>query len=232
MKAKQLCALCGEREATTGKGDHLPPKNLYPPQWNQNVRLNTVPACRPCNGGGSRDDEEFKLIIGLTTGEFRVEQELLINSLARTMDGNKKLARRILQSSQHIYARSPGGVLHPRVAMKFDRGAYARVVERIVKGLYWMETGNAMKDKKVFVVHGDEVNGRAVNDVKALLARTNPVSLNGGTFTYKVLLNEEGTSFWGLQFFKKHTVFAFVDPIPAPATHTAGSAPPPPPAIR
>lgn len=210
MKEKQLCVLCGKNEATKGDGDHLPPQSIYPKPRTPGIALNKVPACTPCNNSGSKDDEEFKMIIGLTTGEYRVEQSQVIDSLARTMGKNKKMARRLLQRAQHVYARTQAGILMPMVSITLDRRAYSRVVQRIVRGLYWKETGQILGDREILVVHGDEPEGQLLNAIKHVLNLTDPTTLNGGTFVYKAAFTPDGESFWGLQFFKKHTVFATV----------------------
>ena len=211
MKAKRLCVLCGVNEATKGDGDHLPPQNIYPAPRERDVALNRVPACLGCNQAGSKDDEEFKMIIGLSTGDARQNQEAIINSLAKTFNGNKKLGRRILKSSQRTYARRNGGVLQPVVAFPFSREGYSRVITRIVRGLYWQQTGEVMQGKTVHVVHGDEPQGLLLQAIRKLLVMKDPVVLNGGTFVYKAFFDEESdSSFWGLQFFGSHTVFALV----------------------
>ncbi|MEX5493596.1 hypothetical protein ABFV51_10365 [Pseudomonas asgharzadehiana] len=213
MKAKRICVLCGINEATKGDGDHLPPQNIYPAPREPNVALNKVPACLGCNQAGSKDDEEFKMIIGLSTGDARKNQEALIDSIARTFKGNKKLGRRIAKSSQRIYARRDGGILEPVVAIPFSRDGYSRVITRIVRGLHWQQTGEIMQGKTVQVVHGDEPQGLLLQAIRKLLTTTDPVVLNGGSFVYKAFFDEEsGSSFWGLQFFGSHTVFALVTP--------------------
>lgn len=214
MKKGQLCVLCGVRAASTGKGDHLPPKSLYTLRQRVGMQMNTVPACSTCNNGASKDDELFKIYIGLSTGESRVDQEDVIDTLARTLSRNRKLAKRILQNRRQVYVPSPEGILTPMTAIHFDREAYCRVIERIVRGLYWKQTNEILTDMVVTVVQGDEPEGRAVTAIKKLLETKDPELLNGGTFAYKVFFdNENGSSFWALQFFSKHTTFALVDPI-------------------
>ena len=213
MNSSQLCVLCGINAATKGKGDHLPPQSLYPKPRKPNVTLNTVPACISCNGSGSKDDEMFKMIIGLSTGEYRVDAQQIIDSLARTIGKNRKIARRLLERSQRVYARRHGGLYQPMIAIPFSKEAYSRVVSRIVRGLYWQRTGKILGDATISVSHGDEPEGRVVEEIKKLLRTENPTVLNGGTFSYKVFFDEAG-SFWAMQFFGSHTVFALVSSTP------------------
>src|SRR5262245_49333630 len=53
------CVYCGKFRPLTD--DHIPPRNLYPDPPPDN--LITVPSCRPCNGGTSKDDEYFRLCL-------------------------------------------------------------------------------------------------------------------------------------------------------------------------
>jgi hypothetical protein len=48
--------------------------------------------------------------------------------------------------------------------------------------------------------------------IKLLLGRAARVELNNATFVYKYLLEDDDSSFWGLQFFDHHFVFALVSP--------------------
>lgn len=208
----QLCVLCGIAPATKGDGDHLPPQCIYPRPRTPGLELHKVPACIPCNANGSKDDEVFKLVIGLSTGEYRLGEKKLIDSLAKTMAGNKKLARKTLSSARQTWAQDlETGIFHKRIALNFDHSAYERVIQRIIKGLFWRETGRIMSQRQVHVMHGDQPQGPLVQQIKSLLRQLDPKSLNGGEFTYKCYLSDDGQSFWALQFFKKHTVFAFTD---------------------
>ena len=114
----ELCAICGVNEATTK--DHLPPKCIYPTPINDD-NMHTVPACKFCNGGGSQEDEEFKIFMGLETGEFRENQEKLINSMASTINHNNKLAAQIFSSSKSIYAKYRGPIAECHVPANRDR---------------------------------------------------------------------------------------------------------------
>ncbi len=209
-KGIQLCVLCGKNPATKGDGDHLPPQCIYPPPRPQNIPWNKVPACTQCNGAGSKDDEQFKLIIGISTGEYRDNSGDVINALARTVAGNKKLGRKVLSEHKRGYGRRPGSsVLEPLVAVPFDQEAYVRVIKRIVRGLYWQRTSEILpREASIDVLWN--VPPAHTKGIKEMLLAADRVSLNNGWFVYKCLISER-SSFWGLQFFDKHIVFALVE---------------------
>lgn len=211
-RAAQLCVLCGERPATKGDGDHLPPQCIYPKPRPLGIPWNKVPACTACNNAGSPDDEQFKLIIGISTGEFRENQQAVIDSLAGTISKNMRLARQVLTKHKRGYGQRPGSaVIEPLVAVPFDQEAYSRVIQRIIRGLFWQQSGKILsREAEIQVVPEGLVDHELADPIRLLLSRSTRVELNNATFVYKYLLEDDGGSFWGLQFFQKHFVFALV----------------------
>ncbi|MFZ1641692.1 MAG: hypothetical protein WAV07_09715 [Candidatus Contendobacter sp.] len=209
---KQICVLCGEREATK-KGDHLPPKNLYPRPRKPNVELHKVPACSVCNNPASKHDEEFKIIIGFTTGEFRENQDAIINSIGKTIGVNKRIARQIFSTHKKTYADRGSGIAEPVVQVEFNFENYSNVVSRMVRGLYWRETHSIMaKDTTISVWPTIGMKKDIASNLQELMSYLEPRKLNDGTFIYKVFFGKNGLSVWGMQFFGKHTVFAYTEP--------------------
>lgn len=211
-KKVQLCVLCGERPATKGEGDHLPPQCIYPKPRPLGIPWNKVPACTPCNNAGSADDEQFKLIIGISTGDFRENQQLVIDSLAGTIGKNMRLAKQVLTKHQRGYGhRSGNAVAEPLVAVPFDGESYSRVIQRIVRGLYWQQSGQILRrEAEIQVIPEQFVDPELAEPIKLLLSRAVRVELNNATFIYKYILEDDSSSFWGLQLFDKHFVFALV----------------------
>lgn len=206
---KKICSICGENEATTV--DHLPPKGIYLKPINDD-NMHTVPACSSCNGGGSKEDEEFKLFMGLETGEFRDNKKGLIDSLAGTIRHNKRLASQIFSNHQKVYAKYRSPKPEKAVAIKFNSDAYNKVITRIIKGLYWRETDTPLgREPNVTVLPANSLKKSQYQDFKDIMDQLPPKKLNKNTFIYKYFINDDGTSIWGMQFFKRHTVFAIAE---------------------
>lgn len=204
--------LCGQG-VSTRKGDHLPPENIYPKPRPENLELHKVPACKECNNPAGVDDEEFKIIIGLSTGEFRSNGKDIINSLGKTIGFNKRLARQIFSTKRDMYVNRGSGILEPVVAVTFESKAYQNVIKRMVKGLYWRETNTILDSSSV--IHVIPTAGLSHNLATAFINLMNslaPNLLNDGTFAYKYVINDDGSSIWGMEFFGKHTVFATTEP--------------------
>ncbi|MNJ58938.1 hypothetical protein D3C77_545970 [compost metagenome] len=125
----------------------------------------------------------------------------------------------MLTEHQRGYGRRAGkSVVEPLVAVPFDGKAYARVIRRIVRGLYWQQTGEILRrDAKIQVIPSSSINDELVHPIRLLLSSSERVELNNATFVYKHLLDEDGSSFWGFQFFDKHFVFAIVSLPPEPS---------------
>jgi hypothetical protein len=212
MKRKgSLCAICGMSAATTK--DHIPPQSLYPRPRDNKINLNTVPACAQCNNEASRDDEVFKVLVGIDTGEHQSEPEKIVESLAKTIARNKRIADQVFASHHRTYANLSGASLQPAVVVTFDFSQYQRVIDRIVRGLHWMETGSAMPIKAaVQVIPAIQCEALIATDFMALMHLLPLKKLNQETFAYRWHAPPEGEQVWGLQFFGRHTVFALVLP--------------------
>ncbi|HJU70863.1 MAG TPA: hypothetical protein VJ603_03380 [Paucimonas sp.] len=206
----ELCALCGKNAATTK--DHIPPQGIYPKPRDNNINFNTVPACSECNNGSSVEDEEFKVLMGISTGEYHENPDIVIDWIARTVGNNQKIANQIFSTKQSVYAPLRGSALEPAIAVTFDGQKYSKVISRIVRGLYWLQKEGALgRNPKITVFPTQGMKPDFARSMKELMNCLEAHSLNKGTFVYKVQFCEDGTSIWGMQFFNKHTVFAYAE---------------------
>jgi hypothetical protein len=206
---KKLCAICGENEATTK--DHIPPQGLYPKPRANNLRLNTVPACAQCNNGASVVDEEFKVLIRFSTGEHQRNPLVALDSIARTVGKNQKIANQIFSTKRDIWAKLKDGTVKPMVSISFDKQKYDSVIQRISRGLHWMETGKAISNNaKLTVVQGSVMEQSLAEYMMDIMMKLPLKKLNMDTFTYRFQIVDEKLSIWGMQFFGENTVFVFV----------------------
>lgn len=205
-----LCALCGENIATTK--DHIPPQGIYPKPRDNDINFNTVPACSECNNGSAVEDEEFKILIGLSTGEFHKNPEIVVDSIARTIGKNQRIANQIFSTKRNVHAYLRGPILEPAVAVQFDGKKYTKVISRIVRGLFWQHKGHALGlSTKITVFPTNKITPDFARSWMDLMNDRVVHSLNKETFIYKFYFDNNGTSFWMMQFFRKHTVFAYAE---------------------
>jgi hypothetical protein len=203
-KKMQTCAMCGGEASTK---DHIPPQSLYPKPRQPNLQLHTVPACKTCNNGASMDDEEFKMIVGVSTGQAQPNQDAIVNSLQATMAANDRL-NRIVRSGKQIITIDRGYAMPGAVVIPFEGPSYDRVVQRMIRGLYWREKMHPLGlETNVQVIDPSRTSLDLVTLFKDLLPTLAPKFLNDRTFCYKVGFSSDGSSVWALQMFGKHTVF-------------------------
>jgi len=208
-KTAETCAMCGGEPSTK---DHIPPQSLYPKPRQPNLQLHTVPACVGCNNGAAKDDEEFKMILGLSTGEVQSDQDAILASLQATMAANGRLDR-IIRSGKQLLTLDRGSFVPGPVLVTFDGPSYARVVERMIRGLYWREKMRPLGlAVPIQVIDPKRLPSDTVTLFKDLLPRLEPKFLNGGTFCYKVGFARDDSSVWSLQLFGKHMVFGIASP--------------------
>ena len=144
-KRKGECTYCGRIGPITS--DHIPPKCLFP---HPRPDLITVPSCRHCNKGASLDDEYFRTVIALrdTVGDNPNVQSLLPLVL-RSLKKPQKAAFRhsLLKSLRKLQVRTPAGlILGNRGAYDVDLVRLDNVASRIVRGLYFHESGQRLPD--------------------------------------------------------------------------------------
>lgn len=199
----KLCVMCGVEFADTV--DHIPPKCIYPKPIPSDMNLNTVPACKKCNGSSTKEDELFKIIIGISTGESRSEQENVIQSMASTLGKNNRLGNRIKSTATSVNCGDEEDGLEEKISIPYDADSYKTVIRKIIKGLYWRE-------KRQILNAGSKIQARPLNDysayeqqdIMAAFAGLKTKTLNNGTFKYIVDFFDDGQSLWALTFFDQH----------------------------
>ncbi|WP_207787704.1 hypothetical protein [Candidatus Thiosymbion oneisti] len=205
-----LCALCGINLATTK--DHIPPRGIYPKAIRHGINFNTVPACKECNNGASMDDEEFKMFVGFNTGEYQEHPEIVIDSLAGTIGNNKKIANQIFATKKNVYAYRGRSVLEPAVAVMFNGRKLSKVISRVIRGLYWEKKGKALGYKSdIQIFMPQYMQSEFFRSMKDVMDCSSPNYLNRKTFVYKCQFCEDGSSIWGMQFFKKLSIFGYAE---------------------
>jgi hypothetical protein len=140
-KHPEKCVYCGHDPGITD--DHVPPKSFFPQPRPSN--LITVPACNKCNSSVGMDEDYFLATfmfseVGITdAGKILWKQRL-----HRMFRRNLGLRRRIAKGLSYRPVVTPTGIyLGRRMALQFDEGRFDRVVQKIVRGLYYFEYGES-----------------------------------------------------------------------------------------
>ncbi len=207
---KRKCVYCGLWKETTR--DHVPPKALFPKPRPQ--QMITVPACVACHGVTTGDDEYFRLMLSMSdkTGEnpaLATVREAALRSLT------KPEARGLLDSFRKwihdVEVQSPSGLyLGQRMCYDVNLHRLYRVVARIVRGLFSIETGGIISPAATVEVYSDErlsqdrreVVDEFVKTIAVPLSKQPAKVIQEGVFSYRYQLTEmPEASAWALVFY-------------------------------
>jgi len=189
----RICAICGQLGATTR--DHIPPKSIFPrPLPND---LITVPACEICNNTASRYDEIFKVFIS-----FRItEPNELTDRTARTIETNNRLFRRLQDECRELGLVDLQGNIEVVNVAQWDSDAHDRVIERVIRGLYFHHTGRP-------VPHNHEVKVQFLRSIPQQIQEDSNFqegSVGNAQFKYKYIVDPySGWSTWVFDFYGEH----------------------------
>jgi hypothetical protein len=222
MTSPESCLYCGAPGEMTD--DHVPPKNLFPKPRPDN--LVTVPACRDCNGGATKDDEYFRQCLVLADqahGHPEAAKGHAPVFKALNREEAPGLRASFVKSLRQVPAFTPGGLyVGNRLAFEVDLARLFRVVERTVKGLYFKETEGRLPAGYDVKVHSAET--LATQDPRDLEADTRnviaplkqlaPKVIGNDVFAYRYWIAPDvpGLSVWLLTFFSRISFLALTGP--------------------
>lgn len=215
------CIYCGVREDLTH--EHLPPANLFPTPrpWD----LITVPACGSCNGGFSREDEYFRVAIlgpaALRSPVARALWQSVERGLRRSVERDAPFAKEFLESRRELDVRDGNGrIIGTTAARRIDPIRIERTVERIVRGLLWVEYRcRPSEDSQFVVMMGPRPGGDPTEEPAYIANQVLPESallrsVGGGIFEYRhhIVGMEPTRSNWFLRFYGFMTFWISVCP--------------------
>ncbi len=217
------CAYCGAVGVVTR--DHVPPLNLFPEPRPSNLNLITVPACQACNASFKLDDEYFRLAVtaGIDGDTHPRELAWSIRAIEKLATPEKLgLAKWLGQARRMIEVRSPAGLyLGHAAGIEVDPRRILRVVERIVRGLFFHHRGRRLPQgyELVAMKVGDrhqpyEPDAEMVPIVAALL-REPAHHIGGVVFTYSLatVQGDDNATAWLLSFYRHQLFMAMTAPV-------------------
>lgn len=198
------CYLCGKPSARDDESkDHVPPKQFCASDIRRKYKplnLRTLPAHKACNQAYKLDEEYFLASLGPLAMETTAGRPLFADVIARGQ--NEKSGRALaMQVMSEFSDRSPAGVILPGfVSKRFDAERVARVVWKIVRGLYHIEfDGYLPEDTYHWIGNATDQRTHPVFDI----VRNAPEKGDfPGLFAYKCLRNQS-FSVWGVLFWDR-----------------------------
>ncbi len=140
VKSNKICCLCGLRTAETL--DHLFPKCLFNKPLPSNLPQR-IPACKECNNGLSKDEETFRVFLASgmayeSNAGKRIWVERIRPDLKGKRTGLKQFIRSMVKRARLI--NKSGDVVEHLHILEMNRDPINRVLRKIAKGLYYLDT--------------------------------------------------------------------------------------------
>jgi hypothetical protein len=218
------CAYC----ASTMKpsNDHVPPENLFPRP--RRGKLITVPCCRECNVGFSKDDEYFRLALALhPRAHTNPDAEAARQSTARSF--GRVSATWFTESIRFAIRKVPGlsraGLfLGTTDFLTIDMARVNRTVERITRALYYHHRGErvppgyGVAPMYLRGFNGPRRSDEQIQNENRFLIHLIPAEeqrLGGTTFCYwyRELPGDPKAVAWQMEFFGFLTYLSIVCPV-------------------
>jgi hypothetical protein len=202
------CVYCGGDEDMTR--DHVPPRNLFPSPRPSN--LITVPCCRECNRGFSRDDEFFRTAIACAECSSSHPEAVKL--------WNAKIRRQLTRGGRGAIReliRQTFGTSGPvtTVNVKQTDLRLARCVKRIVKGLFFHDRGEPLPRSSVIRMDLD-VDWGVSSECRTFAAthRDGGHHFGDGVFSYwsTPIDSSAGNAGWLLLFYESIPIRCAVAP--------------------
>jgi hypothetical protein len=217
MKPKRKrCYYCG---APAQSSEHVPPKMLFPDPKPSD--LITVPSCTSHNQLYTRDDEYFGLMIASFSAHNPTAKEVASRlATKKVLHGKPALLHQIMSNTVWVNCFSPGGILltpRPEPGFRYDRERFQRVVDKIVRGLFFHEKKRPLGAD--YEVKDFQMFGRLrepSDDTKALISSLPLHEVGNGIFGYRVGSAEEddNVTLWFLMFYYAMLVVTMTAPTP------------------
>jgi len=216
-REKVLCYNCGIREATTR--DHIIPKTLIPDPKPPN--LPTVPACRKCNQGFSKDEEYLRDRLAGVIGDPNYEGEEMWKkawkSAQRPEAKGKKIGifKDVVQFDFSVVTKE--GVSDK--GLRINKKRANRVVEKIIRGFYFHHFGSRLEGVVFQIDLLSSINPQRnlgkINDVSLKVLNSPSWLQHFGSETWAacgIAQEDSRAGIWLIGLFGGHVVFVLVSP--------------------
>jgi hypothetical protein len=137
-KGKEPCAYCGGAASTR---EHVVPKNLYIPEDRKALQLQTIPACKKCNGDKALVDETllYYLSADIDSSQHEKAKPLLLGPTSRAAARNQvRMLDKFYDGKTVPSFTRDGDYDAPAWAVEIDFDPVYKAVEWITRGMHWL----------------------------------------------------------------------------------------------
>lgn len=205
LSVRKKCYICGSKLADTK--DHLFPSSLFNKPLPTN--LPTLPACTECNNALSSDEEQFRVFLASgmayeTEHGFRIWNERIRPDLKGHRPRLKPLIRSYIRKARVL--SESGALLGHTLVLEMDREIINRVLRKIAKGLYYLDTGAVLPENvQILVDYADSKPERFISPpLDEAIKGAKKVDLGNGVVTYwrNTMKDDPTNSMTWLMFYK------------------------------
>jgi hypothetical protein len=214
----QICAYCGEPSGNLTK-DHVIPLALWiKGQYPQHPVV--VPACRNCQDLYDREVTYFRncLISMIDMDAHPMAGKLLRGPVVRSIERLSGVMHDFFRNIRRMERKTDAGIIvGTGWAFDIDMTRFNRIVEKIVRGLFYFKSGVPLpKTHNVVIFHG---NGFwKLPDFQSLLENMEPFAgLGDDVFMCRAQRDADDacSTAWLFIFFQKIRIFAWTEKIEA-----------------
>lgn len=198
MSTTPTCYFCG---AVATSKEHVPPKALFPKAsdvpggLDYRKDLRSVPSCHLHNNATSKDDEYLLYLLTMSLPANDVGKSQFFTKVMRAIRERPALATRISNDSVNVTVLdAETGKRDSALGLRVDDARLGSVLEKILRGLYFLETGSSWNGSvNVLVGFTLQLDGADVNErvqkrlaaVGALLAGQPHQGVHPDVFSYQ-----------------------------------------------
>ncbi len=203
MENSKKCIFCGKQADTR---EHIPAKNFFKDIPNKS--LITVPTCRMCNVSFQKDEDFFRqFYVSMLQDRSAEAKKLMDGEITRSILRAPALGQQMFSQMKLVDVYTKAGAYKGKMTMysvsDSDRTRIDRVVDKIVKGLFYHEFGQVIPEdwviKNIWITPKVEKDQGLDEMAKKPLWRV----IKEDTFAYWVnYVPETFQSVWILDFFK------------------------------
>jgi hypothetical protein len=205
LSSNKQCYLCGVRSADTK--DHLFPSGLFNKPLPSN--LLTLPACSQCNNALSSDEEQFRVFVASGRAfETKAGCRIWTERIRPDLKGGRPRLKPLIKSqtkAARVLSES-GTPLGYTWILEVAREIVNRVLRKIAKGLYFLDTGNVLPDDvQILMDYAADQPQRFISPpLDEAIKGAKRVDLGDGVVTYwrNTMKNDPTASITWLKFYE------------------------------
>jgi len=203
------CYICGTKLTNTNSTkDHLFPEGLFPKPLPSNLPPR-LPSCKQCNNGLSKDEELFRTFVAAgmayeSQAGFRIWTERIRTALKGQRRGLKPLMQSLTKVARVV--SESGEFLGHTLVLETNPEPINRVLRKIAKGLYYLDTGQILpSDVQILVGYDNGQPDRFVlPPLDEVIKGAKRVDLGKGVVTYwrNTIKDDPASLLTWLEFYK------------------------------